>query len=320
MFENQSEDRKDNRRGRFSEVRWFGWVVLLFSSSSLLAVFQGIAVSGEELTWKVENQHFIADFSPNPGTGNSGQLNTVYLKDADLLLTRGTETSTFHLSPNLALDGPWRGINRWDPPAHYEVRQDANSFQLERSGPMPLAPGLEAYCSYRIEPGLPAIQIREDIVAREDVQVTLLRLNEFSMIPGEENPFSHLIWTDGEDRLQLAAADTAPVLPLATKGMGFYSQSKNTGFISLVEKLEMSGPDGRTAALSHESAHYAGDPHYFYYALIYPQGDFDGEAERSWITVEKGTRYSMTYNLLFFRGSGSGAETILKEVDRYLEK
>lgn len=301
------------------KVKLFGCLTLLLSGSALLAIYQTMMVSGEELAWRIENEHFIADFSPNPGTGKSGQLNTVYLKAADLLLTRGTESSTFHLSPNLALDGPWRGINRWNPPAQYEARQDEGWFEIERSGPMPLAAGLEARCTYRIETGSPSIWIEEEIVAREDVPVTLLRLNEFSMVPGEENPFTHLVWMDAEGRLQLTTAESAPVLPFSTRGIGFYSQSKRAGFISVIEALIMEGPDGGVAPLSQESAHYAGDPHYFYYALIYPpSSDSQADRARPWITVERGTRYVMAYNLIFFRGRGTEAETILEELDRYL--
>lgn len=301
-------------------LRWsYRFVLLVLSSSSLLALFQGITISGEELGWKVENEYFIADFSPNLKTGRSGQLNTVYLKDVDVLLTRGTDTSTFHLSPNLALEGPWSGINRWNPPSHREVRQEANLFELKRSGSMPLAPGLEASCSYQIQSGVSTIQIQEEIVAREDVRVTLLRLNEFSMVPGEKNPFSHLVWIDSNGKGHLSEAGSTPVLPLDTKGIGFYSQPRDFGFVSVVEQLEMVGPNDQAAALSHAAARFAGDPHYFYYALIYPPGDFEGEAERPWVTVEKGTRYAMTYDLFFFRGSGSSAETMLRELDRYLE-
>jgi len=306
-----------------AERRWvvkmklFGCLVLLLSGSAF-AIYQTMAVSGEELAWRVENEHFIADFSPNPKTGRSGQLNTIYLKAVDLLLTRGTESSTFHLSPNVATGGPWRGINRWDPPAHYEARQDEGWFEIERNGPMPLAPGLEVHCTYRVETNSPSIRVKEEIAAREDVRVTLLRLNEFSMVPGEENPFTHLVWMDAEGRLQVAEAESTPVLPFSTKGMGFYSQSKGTGFISVVDELIMEGPDGGAAILNQESAHYAGDPHYFYYALIYsPQTDSE-TGERPWITVKRGTRYEMTYDLIFFRGRGSEAETILEELDRYL--
>jgi hypothetical protein len=262
-----------------------------------------VRVSGEELEWKVETPFLVADFRRNSGTGRSGQLNTIFLKDPGVLLTRDRPTSTLHLSPNSAAGRRWAGINRWDPPRSFQSRRVSGGFRIDREGEMPGVPGLTVRTSYEVPPGLPAMAVEESVEARQAVEVNLLRLCEWSSAPGPGNPFTHVAWEDANGNTVVRTREQAAgPLPLDVRWQAFFSASKSFGFAAVVERLDTGGSPLRSPA-----SLFSGDPHYFSRVLL--QGP-----EGALLKVPVGARYFTRYWIYLFRApdAASGAEAVRK--------
>jgi hypothetical protein len=293
------------------------WRVLILPAVAYgLACSSGpaLVVGGEELAWKVENEFFAVDFSSNPETGRSGQINTIELKQVQALLTRGTDTSTLHLSPNLAQGQDWVGVNRWDPVPDWSLHREDDLFRLSRSGPMPVVPELRGSCVYEIRHGSPAILVEEVLEATDDAEVSLLRLDEWSIVPDQRNPFTHLGWAGPELEPHLQERQGNPRLPLKTAWVAFYNPQRGFGLASVLDHLSLSGSADGGPALVDESLRFGGQAHYFYRAFIYPPNDIgEGDADPL-VKVARGSRYEIRYYLLFFRGEGTRAETALQSV------
>jgi len=270
----------------------------LLTTSSMGAERARLVVTGEPLAWKVENQYFTVDFAPNPETGLSGQINTIRVNNGGILLTRGVPNSTLHLSPNSAAGKDWKGINRWDPPPKWQVEMGPESFRLERSGPLPLSPAVEGSCTYEIVPDSPAIAITETIRVLEGTDVSLLRADEWSTVPGATNPFSHIAWA-GRTGAELRPRNELPILPLETPWVAFWSEKTGTVLASILDQMTVEGPG--EATLSHASLHFAGDPHYFYRAFVFPPPKTDPAAPDPLVRLPRGSVYRVKYHLLAFR-------------------
>jgi hypothetical protein len=262
-----------------------------------------VRVSGEDLAWKIDTSHFTVDLNKNPGTGRSGQINTIYVKDPGVLLTRNRPTSTLHLSPNAAVGGQWNGINRWDPPERHAVSHGPLSFRVEREGPMPYVPNLRVRTAYEFFAGWPAIAVEESIEATADARVSLLRLCEWSLATGAENPFSQLGWEDAAGSVSVRKKEKEETLPLDTRWMAFIGEARRFGFAAVTESLETEG-----GPLAGPAARFAGDPHYFYRTLI--------NAEKGpLVMVPRGARYRTRYWIYAFRMEGAGLS--LEGVSRF---
>jgi hypothetical protein len=260
----------------------------LLTSTPRVCAEAELTVRGSDLDWKVENEFMIVDFSRNPETGRSGQINTIFLKDdIDLLLTRGVENSTLHLSPNLAQGGSWVGTNRWNPPNHWEVENTGARFRLVRSGPMPLIPGVTASCLYEIRAGDPAIRIEETMEALEDVEVSLFRVDELSVAPDARNPFTHISWMTEDGQIQLLKREKKPILPLSTRWVAFFDERKKFGIASVASRITARGPSSQDPVLSNPSLRFAGEPHYFYRAFVMPRGEIGGTSRILWSLCPK---------------------------------
>ena len=251
-----------------------------------------VRVSGEDLAWKVDTSHFTVDLSKNPGTGRSGQINTIYVKDPGVLLTRNRPTSTLHLSPNSAVGGQWNGINRWNPPERHAASHGPLSFRVEREGPMPYVPNLRVRTAYEVFAGWPAIAVEESIEATADARVSLLRLCEWSLATSAENPFSHLGWEDATGRVSVRKKEKEETLPLDTHWMAFIGEARRFGFAAVIESLETEG-----GPLAGPAARFAGDPHYFCRTLINTEkGPLAG--------VQRSASYRTRYWIYVFRTEG----------------
>ncbi|UCF38175.1 MAG: hypothetical protein JSU96_04790 [Acidobacteriota bacterium] len=283
-------------------LRSLTFAVLLLGVSSVgfqVILGQNLQITGDDLAWRVENPFIVVDFSPNPRTGRSGQINTVRVKGPDILLSRGTPSSTLHLSPNLAQGGDWVCTNRWDPPQQWEVQEGPKAFRLERSGPMPVVPEIFGETVYEITPDAPVVRVFERMTVQEPAKVALLRVDELSVEPGPENPFTHIAWSTGSGT-ELRDRRGNPVLPLETQWVAFFSQAHGFAVVSIYDELSMTGPNGGNAVLKNPSLHFAGDPHYFYRAFIFPDESVTGND--TLVQLPAGSVYSIRYSLLFLEG------------------
>jgi len=260
-----------------------------------------IRVSGEDLAWKVETRHMTINLEKNPGTGRSGQINTILLKEPPLLLTRARTTSTLHLSPNAAVGGGWNGVNRWDPPAKWSCRRGPLTVSVEREGQMPAVPGLHVRVVYEFFAETPAIAVTESIEARQEARVSLLRMNEISFANGPENPFTHIAWEETSGRIFVEKKEKEKALPFDCRWMAFLNEREKFGFASLVERFSASGAAGQPGLLLNPEAHFGGDPHYFYRILI------SRGKEGPLVSISAGTRYSTRYWLYCFRAAPATA-------------
>lgn len=274
----------------------------------------GVVVTGGDLDWKVENDFLIVDFSSNSGTGRSGQLKTIFVKSPEVLLTRGSNSHTIHLSPNLANGEDWVGANRWDPAPEWEVDRNNGVFRLSRSGPMPLVPEIRGTCIYEIRPASRSIRVEESLEALADAEVSLLRLDEWSFVPDDSNPFTHLVWADELLKPHLELRESTRRLPLETAWMGFYSAHLGFGFASVLEEMSWATAGGGQPPLRHQSLRFSGEPHYFYRAFVYPPGEIGEGGPDPVVRISKGDRYQVKYSILIFRGTGDSADEVLGEV------
>ena len=249
-----------------------------------------VRVSGDELEWIIETPLLVADFRRNSGTSRSGQLNTILLRDSGVLLTRDRPTSTVHLSPNSATGGRWAGINRWNPPRSFRTRRTSDGFRIEREGEMPGVPGLFVQTAYEFPAHVAAIEVEESVRAEREVQVSLLRLCEWSFAPGPANPFTHVAWEDAKGNLVIRTRENAAEpLPLDIRWQAFLSATKRFGVAAVVERIESGAyPTHGAAAL------FSGDPHYFYRVLVQAAGG-------ALVTLPAGARYSTRYWFYLFR-------------------
>lgn len=252
-----------------------------------------LRVTGEDLAWRVETPFMVVDLSKNPGTGRSGQINTIFHKAAGVLLTRNRPTSTQHLSPNSAPGARWNGINRWDPPAKYSAVRTARGFRLEREGDMPFVPNLYVKTSYEILPGEPVIEVEESIEARGDAPVTVMRLCEWSFAPEKENPFTAIAWEDARGRVTVKEKKTEEALPIDLRWMAFLNPERNLGFAAVVGQFE----PGKS--LLNPAARFAGDPHYFYLGLVL-------SPDQKPALVPRGNRCRIRYWIYLFQPGPAG--------------
>jgi len=95
----------------------------------------GLKVSGEDLAWRVENSCLVADFSPSPGAGRSGQLNKIFLKQPGIWLTRERDQSTLHLSPQQRRNGALRSGQPVGSPRKVERQPGSPFIQARTPGP-----------------------------------------------------------------------------------------------------------------------------------------------------------------------------------------
>jgi hypothetical protein len=268
-------------------VTWRGLLALL---ASLPAAGEGVKVSGRDLEWKIETPYFVADMGKNPGTGRSGQINTILLREPAVLLTRNRASSTLHLSPNVAVGRNWIGVNRWNPPAKYEAKSTERGYCIEREGEMPGGPGLWVKVVYEFSSGEPEIWVEESIEARTAVEVRLLRMGEWSFAPGAEHPFTHVAWEDSSGAVTVKPRAGEQHLPLDIRWQAFCNAAKGIGFAAVVEELE------RPASASYATgAHFGGEPHYFYRTVLESK---DGGL----VQVPRGARFRMRYRILARKG------------------
>ncbi len=246
-----------------------------------------VHVTGGDLAWKIETAQLVADLSKNPGTGRNGQINTIFVKDAGVLLTRARPTSTLHLSPNAAVTDRWAGINRWDPPKRFTTSRGPGTFRVEREGEMPNVPQLWVKTAYEFAGDSPSITVEESIEATADAPLALLRMCEWSCAPGAENPFSHTAWEDANGNVTVRPKQREETLPFATRWTGFYSEAKRLVLAAVIDRMDAS-------FLANESARFGGDPHYFYRVLV-------GGGAAKKITVPRGSRYDVRYRLMCYR-------------------
>jgi hypothetical protein len=266
-----------------------------------------IKVSGEDLAWQVENEHLIVDFKRNPGTGRSGQINRIFAKRPGIWLSRERDQSTLHLSPNAAGHEHYLPVNRWDPPEKWSCKVGEVGFQLERSGPMPRLPELQARVVYEIYAGSRLILIDEEIEASKAVDLTLLRLGEFTFAPDPRNPFTNLVWGNGGQAFE-AGRGEKPEMPVDVAWLGFIRRPGNCGFISVLDRLETVGPAGDPALMMNPIARFSGDPaHYFWRALITNDSGERGPA----ISLPAGSRYRLRHWVYWLEpGSGDPLEAM----------
>ncbi|MFB3902434.1 MAG: hypothetical protein ACE15E_03210 [Acidobacteriota bacterium] len=250
-----------------------------------------IKVCGEDLAWQVENEHFVVDFSRNPGTGRSGQINRIFVKRPGLWLSRERDQSTLHLSPNGAGRQHYLPVNRWDPPERWTWTTGPVSFRLERSGPMPRLPELRAQIMYEVFADSRLILVEEKVEARNAVDLTLLRLGEFTFAPDPKTPFTNLIWGNAGRAFE-AGRNEKPDLPVDVAWLGFVCRPGDYGFVSVLDQLETSGPTGGPAPLMNPVARFSGNPaHYFWRAFITNDSGEQGPA----LSVAAGTRYRLKH-------------------------
>ncbi len=248
-----------------------------------------LKAAGDDLAWTVDTSNYIIDLRKNPGTGRNGQINTIFVKDPGVLLTRARPTSTLHLSPNAAASQHWAGINRWDPPARHLLSQGTLSVRLEREGEMPNVPQLWVRTAYEFFAGSPQIEVQESIEAKTGAGVVLLRVCEWSFAPGRENPFSHIGWQDEQGRIGWQKKDGELALPPGLRWMAFYSESRRFVFAAVIQSMQ-------TGPLAEPASRFGGDPHYFYRVLIAaPKGKM--------VTVPAGSVYSTRYRIVCYRPS-----------------
>jgi len=271
--------------------------------AALAAAESGVRVSGENLAWKIETPYLIVDLARNPGTGRSGQINTILLKESSVLLTRNRPTSTLHLSPNAAVGRNWFGVNRWDPPAKHQAERIPDGFRIEREGEMPNAKGLWVRTVYEFVASEPVIRVEETVEAVAEAKVRLLRLCEWSFAPGADHPFTHIAWEDAAGEIHLKRREGEEVAALNVRWQAFLNLERRFGFAALVEKLDL----GKSPLLSNAVSRFAGDPHYFYRVLI-------ANEEGNLVTISRGQRYSIRYRIFCFRPeSGNPVEAISRQ-------
>lgn len=252
---------------------------------------ESLKISGEDLAWQVENEHLIVDFTKNPGTGRSGQINRIFAKQPGIWLSRERDQSTLHLSPNAAGREHYLPVNRWNPPESWTGEARPLSFSLERSGPMPRLPQLHARIVYEVYADSPLILVEEEIEARQPVDLTLLRVGEFTFAPDPKNPFTNLVWGKSERAFE-AGRNENPDLPVDIDWLGFIHRPSNYGFISILTAVETSNPAGGPALLLNPTARFSGSPaHYFWRAWITNNSDERGPA----VTIPAGSRYRLKY-------------------------
>ncbi|RPI24832.1 MAG: hypothetical protein EHM61_16010, partial [Acidobacteria bacterium] len=252
---------------------------------------ESLRVGGEDLAWQVENAHFIVDFSKNPGTGRSGQINRIFVKRPGIWLSRERDQSTLHLSPNAAGRDHYLPVNRWDPPESWTADVRPLSFRLERSGPMPRLPQLHARVAYEVYADSALILVEEEIEARQTVDLTLLRVGELTFAPDPKNPFTNLVWGNGGQASE-AGRNESPELAVDVDWLGFAHRPANYGFISIVTSLATSAPGGGPALLLNPAARFSGTPaHYFWRALITNNSSERGPA----VEIPAGSRYRLRY-------------------------
>jgi len=247
-----------------------------------------LRVTGADLAWRVETPYLVVDLSKNPGTGRSGQINTIFYKPAGVLFTRDRPTSTLHLSPNAAPGERWNGINRWDPPEKHTALRTERGFRVEREGRMPFVPNLYVKTSYEIYAGEPVIAVEEAVEASRDAPVTLLRLCEWSFAPQAGNPFTAMAWEDAGGRVTLRKKEREETLPLDLHWMAFLNGQRKYGFAAVVDRFEPG------EYLLNPAARFAGDPHYFYLALV-------ASPNRQPALVPRGNRCLVRYSIFLFQ-------------------
>ncbi len=248
-----------------------------------------LRISGEDLAWQVESSRLIVDFSKNPGTGRSGQINRIFAKRPGIWLSRERDQSTLHLSPNAAGRQHYLPVNRWDPPEEWTCSPGPVSFRLERSGPMPRLPQLRARIVYEVYADSPLILVEEEIDARDTVDLTLLRVGEFTFPPDPNNHFTNLVWGNGGQAFE-AGRNENPDLPVDVAWIGFIQKPANYGFVSVLAALETSAPAGGQALLLNPGTHFSGTPaHYFSRSLITNNTGEQGPS----VTIPAGSRYRL---------------------------
>jgi hypothetical protein len=272
-----------------------------------------VRVTGNDLAWKVETRHMTINLDKNPGTGRSGQINTILLKEPPVLLTRARPTSTLHLSPNAAVGGGWNGVNRWDPPAKWSCRRGPLAAFIEREGQMPAVPGLYVKVVYEFFAETPAITVSESVEARQEAQVSLLRMNEISFANGPENPFTHIAWEEASGGIFIQKKEKEKALPFDCRWMAFLDEREKFGFASLVERFSASNAAGQSGLLLNAEAHFGGDPHYFYRTLI------NRGKEGPLVSIPSGTRYSTRYWLYCFWAAPATAGETLSRLCRAVQ-
>ncbi len=277
--------------------------------ATLAATDIGVRVSGEDLAWKVETPFLILDLARNPGTGRSGQINTIFLKESSVLLTRNRSTSTLHLSPNAAVGRNWFGVNRWDPPAAFHAERVPGGFRVEREGEMPNAKGLWVRTVYEFVESEPVIRVEETVETVAEAKVRLLRLCEWSFAPGAEYPFTHIAWEDAAGKIHLKSRAGEETAALDVRWQAFLNIKRRFGFAALVEKFDL----GASPLLSNAASRFAGDPHYFYRALI-------ANEEGNLMTIPRGQRYSIRYTVHCFRPEGENPVEALSRQARLMSQ
>jgi hypothetical protein len=267
---------------------------LIAAAGAALAGEGVLRLTGEDLAWKIETRHFIVELGKTAGAERSGQINTIFLKDHAVLLTRDRPTSSLHLSPNAAIGDQWIGINRWNPPVKFHVRRSQTAVEIAREGEMPAAPGLWVQTKYEFPAAAPEVRVEETITTTTAVRVRLLRLCEWSFAPGPENPFTHVAWEDAAGNVHVEAKGGERELPLNLRWQAFLNLSRGFGVAAVVERVEY----GESPVLQNACSRFAGDPHYFYRVLV-------STPDAALTAIPRGRRYFMRYRIYVF-GTVSG--------------
>jgi len=237
-------------------IKAFEKRTFLVSSSNSEIETSKLDVTGKDVSIKIENEFFIADFSTNKAKEENGlypgQLAGIFIKKKNVLIRRGH--INMHWAPNFQKEGlDYKTIGHVNSNNAKITQKNSYMLEMVKIGSVYNYEEIDLYGKYNFFDGLPYFVYTSTISFNKDVELMLLRNDEMTM----DSLFTHLIYPNSKGNAaemplyNMVKFDSLTKSPLADdiNWVGFINKKIGYGLVSLRLSYNNTNQEGKKSPL-----------------------------------------------------------------------
>ena len=217
---------------------------------------QKLRVTGKDVSIKIENDFFIADFNTNKSKEENGlfpgQLAGIFIKKKNVLIKRGH--INMHWAPNFQKEGlDYKTIGHVNSNRAKITQKNSYLLEMIKTGKVRNYEEIDLYGRYNFFNGLPYFIYNSTMSFNKDVELMLLRNDEMTM----DSLYTHLIFPDSKGNLSemplynMVKFDSLTKAPLEDNisWVGFINKKIGYGLVSLRLSYDNTNQEGKESPL-----------------------------------------------------------------------
>ncbi len=237
-------------------IKAFEKRTFLVSSSNSEIETSKLDVTGKDVSIKIENEFFIADFNTNKAKEENGlypgQLAGIFIKKKNVLIRRGH--INMHWAPNFQKEGlDYKTIGHVNSNNAKITQKNSYMLEMIKIGSVVDYEEIDLFGQYNFFDGLPYFVYTSTMSFNKDVELMLLRNDEMTM----DSLFTHLIYPDSKGNAaemplyNMVKFDSLTKSPLADdiNWVGFINKKIGYGLVSLRLSYNNTNQEGKKSPL-----------------------------------------------------------------------